>query len=216
MRIGTHHLPGGRRSLDARARRRCRRQRGRASRRALRARLRGPVAAARGRRPQPRPLHAGGGPAVPGEHAGRRVRVDGHRHVLRARLGAAQGGRQGSRELPLHRARAGSPEARRRAAPVARQPEGRRARGHRLLHRPGHARARLQARHDAQGGEGRRRQVPGAQDQRQGRRSSSPNSWSRSGSERGVLRTLLILAALRRRRSPRRRRAGAPFRACRP
>ncbi len=43
-----------------------------------------------------------------------------------------------------------------------------RARGHRVLHRPGAARARLQARHDAQGGEGRRREVPGAPDQRQG------------------------------------------------
>ncbi len=58
-----------------------------------------------GARPQQGPVPARGGAAVPVEHAGRRVRVDGRRRFLRSRLGRAQARQQERHELPLHGAR---------------------------------------------------------------------------------------------------------------
>ena len=116
--------------------------------------------------PESRAVRAGGGAAVPGQHAGRGVRLDGRRRVLRARLGDAQARQQGSRQLPLHRARGAGAAQGRRAARLHRQPQGRRARAGRALHRPGPARARLPARRDDQVRQGRRREVHRAEDQR--------------------------------------------------
>ena len=54
--------------------------------------------------PQPRPAGARGGTAVPRQHAGGAVRVDGRGQDVRARLGADQARRQGGRQLPVHAA----------------------------------------------------------------------------------------------------------------
>ena len=59
-------------------------------------------------------------------------------------------------DLPLHAARGAGAASRRRAARLPRQPEDRRARAGRVLHRQGPARPRLQARRDGQVRQGHR------------------------------------------------------------
>ena len=73
--------------------------------------------------PQPRSAGAGGGAAVPGQHAGGAVRVDGRGQAVRARLGADQARRQGGHQLPVHAAGGAGAASRRRAARVPGQPE---------------------------------------------------------------------------------------------
>ena len=74
---------------------------------------------------QPRPDGARGGTAVPGQYAGRHLRVDGCRQDVLARLGAGEARRQGCRWLPVHAGRGAGAAPRRRAATLCRQPEGR-------------------------------------------------------------------------------------------
>ena len=66
-----------------------------------------------------------GGAAVPGQHPGGGVPVDGRRRLLRPRLGAAEDRPEGSHQLPVHPARGRGAAQGRRAAPVPRQPQGR-------------------------------------------------------------------------------------------
>jgi hypothetical protein len=133
---------------------------------------------------QPRPARARGRAAVPGQHAGGAVRVDGRGQDVRARLGADQARRQDRLELPVHAARGDGAAPRRRAAHLPRQPEGRRARTGRVLHRQGPARPRLQARRERSSSRRAPTRSTSSCASRIRRPSCSPSSTSRSGSKR--------------------------------
>ena len=79
------------------------------------------------RRSEQGPVRARGGTAVPGQHPGGGVRVDGCRGFLRARLDHAQDRQPRCHQLSVHAARSGRAAQGRRAAAVRRQSQGRRS-----------------------------------------------------------------------------------------